>query len=227
MASRAPLRFSYSGCLARRTPQPHRASPSSWLRGTALTHPVRSSLVAGLRPSSGRGLVAACGRIRSFHTTRLVASADSQLFYGISAAYSGKGERLNHGRNTFELGRSKEPMGVLPTALPRHKRPRSGQDAFFASYIDSTDSVAFGVADGVGGWTDQGVDPADFAHSLCANMAEEASTYCGQSPEGMPRTQYFLEEAFMKVIEDDSVPAGGSTACLAVADPNGKVEVAK
>lgn len=84
--------------------------------------------------------------------------------------------------------------------------------------------VAFGIADGVGGWTESGVDPGEFSHGLCKYMAEK--TY---RPTGMDdlRPQKLLQHGYDMVQENAKIEAGGSTACIAAVEPNGTVEVAK
>lgn len=108
-------------------------------------------------------------------------------------------------------------------------RPQSGEDAFFISHVGDTGAVAFGVVDGVGGWQSSGVDPADFAHSLCEYMASAASGFPdGFKARGPPlRPQELLDVGYRRVIEDKSILAGGSTACIATAEPDGRFEVAK
>ena len=46
------------------------------------------------------------------------------------------------------------------------KKYKGGEDAWYAS----TNLIA--MADGVGGWAEQGVDPAIFARQLCKNIGE-------------------------------------------------------
>lgn len=72
----------------------------------------------------------------------------SQYSFQVGKAFCAK--QNNHGRN--------RPQGP-------------GQDALFVEKW-STGTVALGVADGVGGWTQVGVDPAKFSHELCSRMAE-------------------------------------------------------
>jgi len=97
------------------------------------------------------------------------------------------------------------------------------------SSINDTGSVAFGVVDGVGGWETSGVDPADFAHSLCDYMTSAASAW----PEGfkdstqMVKPRELLDVGYKRVMGDKSIPGGGSTACIATASSEGVLEVAK
>ena len=194
-----------------------------------------------------------------FHTvTRLLSQSaappsQSLVNYAIAAAYSAK-----HHRFSPNNAISYEPS-LPPTLTRREKkaRPKSGEDSFFISDIDTAPSVAFGVVDGVGGWTSSGVDPADFAHGLCEYMAiaakswpeweaadasitsittEEhaaaAASFTAVAPgdvEGLEplRPVELLQEGFDRVLNDRTIFAGGSTACVAIAAPSGRVEVAK
>ena len=87
-------------------------------------------------------------------------------------------------------------------------------------------TVAFGVADGVGGWVDSGVDPADFSHGFCGYMAQVARVYEPESPRQRLTARQLMQKGYENICHDGSVRAGGSTACVAVADPNGTLDVA-
>ncbi|KAI9848627.1 MAG: hypothetical protein M1838_000466 [Thelocarpon superellum] len=89
--------------------------------------------------------------------------------------------------------------------------------------VGTTGGVAFGIADGVGGWADSGVDPSDFSHGICHHMATTASQYDDNRPL---RAQALLQTGYVGVVKDPSIRAGGSTACVGVAHPDGVVEVA-
>lgn len=84
--------------------------------------------------------------------------------------------------------------------------------------------VAFGIADGVGGWADSGVDPGKFSHGLCEYMAER-TTRPDQFDDLKP--QNLLQYAHDRVLANPKIEAGGSTACVAAMLPNGTAEVAK
>ena len=108
----------------------------------------------------------------------------------------------------------------------RSTKADSGEDAFFATTIGSSPHhVAFGIADGVGGWQDQGIDPSEFSHGLCGLMAGTAHLY-EMSEKGLLRAQLLLQTAYDAVMANPRILAGGSTASLAVADGDGNVEAA-
>ncbi|KAJ9646630.1 Protein phosphatase 2C 7 [Coniosporium apollinis] len=167
-----------------------------------------------------------------YRTVQTSARPQSQprYTYHISAAYSAKGQRLNPDQNLYNYN---PYMRVTKTATElangkrdKRNRPQSGQDAFLVSNVGDTGAVAFGVADGVGGWTDSGIDPADFSHSLCDYMASAAGAFPEGFPEGPLRPRDLLQHGFQRVVQDKSIEGGGSTACIATAEPDGRFEVA-
>ena len=107
--------------------------------------------------------------------------------------------------------------------LEKKDRPDSGEDAFFIAKVGGKDgTIAFGIADGVGGWNTSGVDPADFSHGLCSYMAKTASEW----KQGRLGPRVLMEAGFRQIIDDPNVGAGGSTACVGIADEDGKVDLA-
>lgn len=111
----------------------------------------------------------------------------------------------------------------------RSTKPDAGEDAFFMATVGANaHHVAFGVADGVGGWQDSGVDPSDFSHGLCGLMAGTAHIYEGLEQDGkVPRPQDLMQTAYDAVIGNPRIVAGGCTASLGVLDGNGGLETAK
>ncbi|KAL5621549.1 hypothetical protein BROUX41_006449 [Berkeleyomyces rouxiae] len=167
---------------------------------------------------------------RSFSTTMKYSAAtpdashpslgSSPLSYGVAAAFIGKDQTWHATRNIHHYNPQSR---VQPVRTAPGKRPPSGHDAFFISHLGETDSVAFGVADGVGGWVDSGVDPADFSHGLCEYMAMVSFAYPGRDPVS-PKS--IMQKGYEAVCNDRSVVAGSSTAVVAVAASNGAVEIA-
>lgn len=86
------------------------------------------------------------------------------------------------------------------------------------------DAVAFAVADGVGGWTESRVDPADFSHGLCGYMAQTALAWDESTDKLRPKQ--LLQAGYDQVVADPAIKAGGSTASVGVALPDGRVELA-
>jgi len=81
-------------------------------------------------------------------------------------------------------------------------------------------------ADGVGGWVDSGIDPADFAHGFCNHMARFASSYEPTLDHQQLHSRELMQAGYDLVCDDSSIPGGGSTACVGIARPDGSLEVA-
>lgn len=159
---------------------------------------------------------------KSFHTSQPLRS-NSKFKYGISASFSAKDERYNPDTNVFNFNPYNR---ILARRKDKRTRPRSGQDAFFISRVNNTPDVAFGVADGVGGWADSGVDPSDFSHGICDYMAHAAYTYNDAEWSGGMGARALMQKGYDDIRSDGSVLAGGSTACVAIARGDGGLEVA-
>lgn len=182
-----------------------------------------------------------CVPSRTFHQTssqRLIKSTTQTqrsrpiYTYRFGAAYNGKDTHFNQKEHQFRFDSDtgNQWLGGQPldAAAARDSRQASGQDAFFIGCVGHTGATAFGVADGVGGWAEQGIDPADFAHGLCNYMADSASSYPSDFKEQKtlhPRD--LLQVGYTRVCSDESIEGGGSTACIAVVQPRGELKVAK
>lgn len=88
------------------------------------------------------------------------------------------------------------------------------------------EDVAFGVADGVGGWVEQGIDPSAFSEGLCRYMAHTAGKWEEQGEQGKLSSRKLLQAGYDGVSEDDEITGGGSTACVAIGRTDGTFEVA-
>lgn len=73
---------------------------------------------------------------------------------------------------------------------------------------------------------DVGIDPAEFSWRLCRYMAGLAVDL-GWLDDGRLSPRRLLEEGYDYLCRDRNIIAGGSTACVAVAQQTGIVEVAK
>jgi protein phosphatase PTC7 len=165
---------------------------------------------------------------RTFSVSRslqsLPTSASEAIFsYRIGAAFSAKDCRFNPKEDSFNFN------SQLPAASKKGfytGRPKSGQDAFFISGGTDANNMAFGVADGVGGWSDSGIDSAHFSHGLCQWMARIADEAPRSEKRSLaPRT--LLRNAYDSIVKDGKIVGGGSTACVAVGDRDGTLRVAK
>ena len=90
-----------------------------------------------------------------------------------------------------------------------------GDDSFFVSNTYKT----VGVADGVGGWADQGVDS-----SLFSNELMRYAKWYSEAHRDVLDPQRIMTNAFGRLLHDGNVKAGGSTALLAslVKDSNSR-----
>ena len=142
-----------------------------------------------------------------------------------AASASPKGGKFRPERNTYEYShREGGALGLQKGETPaqlRANRPDSGQDAFFVARLKPY-STAFGIADGVGGWATSGVDPAEFSHGFCHYMAQTTLDW----KHGRLTPRMLMEIGYQNIIDDPTVPAGGSTACIGIAGPDGSLEMA-
>lgn len=164
-----------------------------------------------------------------FHSS----SSPSRISYKIAASATGKGRRFHPIKNAYDFDPSiHNAIGVTTEdkslSQRRNLRPDSGEDAFFVSNIGQNPhkpgAVAFGVADGVGGWAESRVDPADFSHGICRYMAQAALSWT--SPAEKLRPKQLLQMGYDRVVEDEDIPAGGSTASVGVGLEDGRMELA-
>ncbi|OAX85061.1 hypothetical protein ACJ72_00562 [Emergomyces africanus] len=168
------------------------------------------------------------GSKRLFHSSPFSLS-ERRISYRIAASASGKGKKLCPTNNVVSFKpEEQDALGLQTgkTALARKlSRFDSGEDAFFVSKIhDDSSVVTFGVADGVGGWAESGVDPADFSHALCSNMAQAALDWDTRLEKVRART--LMQAGYERCLADQSIFAGGSTASIGIAHGDGRVELA-
>lgn len=149
----------------------------------------------------------------------------TRLSFHLAASASGKGRRFQFSQNTHEYDPDQQDALGLQRgetrAERRANRPDSGQDAFFVAKLQPH-STAFGIADGVGGWATSGVDPAEFSHGFCHYMAKTTLEWT----HGRLTPRMLMEIGYQNIMDDPSVPAGGSTACIGIARPDGGLQIA-
>ncbi|KXN89267.1 hypothetical protein AN958_06021 [Leucoagaricus sp. SymC.cos] len=95
--------------------------------------------------------------------------------------------------------------------------------------FSTVEGVAFGVADGVGGWVESGVDPSLFSQALMYHAHRYTRNAWAGEPEIDPTLDYEEREqiegwemtpyeclglAFHGVLREKQVQAGSSTACI-------------
>lgn len=158
-----------------------------------------------------------------WHTLRRSYSSSPRFTYSIASSFIAKDRPYDPSTHVFHFN----PYNRI--SPPRHRRkssrPDSGHDAFFVSRVHDSGAVAFGVADGVGGWVDSGVDPADFSHGFCDFMAAAAYEHDPSTPPTLTARR-LMQLGYDATCADESLKAGGSTACVAIASPDGVLDVA-
>ena len=158
-------------------------------------------------------------KARLFSTSR----PNHSYNYRIGASFSAKGRRFNPKTDLFSFDSA---LTRVPSKTTLTGRPSSGQDAYFVSKIGEGPHVTFGVADGVGGWADSGIDSADFSHGLCEQIIQSAVNR-GSAAKISYGPRKLLEDGYNQLVADKSVRGGGSTACVAIGKDDGCLEVAK
>ena len=153
------------------------------------------------------------------------APKNTSFTYRLAAAAAGKKAPPRQPKSGQDFWSYTSTQSNQTPPYLRSSKPDSGEDAFFATTVGGNKhNVAFGLADGVGGWQDQGVDPSVFSHGLCGLMAGTA--YLDEGLEQL-RPQNLMQIAYDAVIGNPRIVAGGCTASLAVADGEGGMETAK
>eukprot|EP01135_Chromosphaera_perkinsii_P007642 Nk52_evm98s914 gene=Nk52_evmTU98s914 len=133
--------------------------------------------------------------------------APARSFLHVGAYCKSKSENIN----------GHKPAAALKevASRPSFCQCDCGEDAFF--FTRSASSTWFGVADGVGGWRESGIDPSLFAWGLSENCRGAAE----QQPERTPKE--VLNVAYEKLKRDGKVKAGSSTACVLSFDSENSV----
>lgn len=153
----------------------------------------------------------------------------SKFNYSVAASYIAKDKPYDPATHLFHFS-PYHHVGPPKRGKGKAERPESGQDAFFVSRVGDSGAVALGIADGVGGWMNSGVDPADFSHALCDYMAAAAARVGDPklAPDiGAPLTaRGLLDHGYKAVCHDPAIEAGGSTALVGLLDQDGTLEVA-
>ncbi|KAI1627562.1 phosphatase 2C-like domain-containing protein [Exophiala viscosa] len=155
-------------------------------------------------------------------------SAIPHISLHIAASSSGKDRKFRPESSTYDyIPSDNDGLGLQHGSdmeQKRSSRPDSGQDAYFVGRVgQDAGTTAFAVADGVGGWTEHGIDPADFAHGLCSHMGATALAW---SQKERLNPGQLLQIGYDKTVKDPGIRAGGSTACVVVADRDGRMRVA-
>ena len=155
----------------------------------------------------------------SYSTT---ASAPT-VSYRLAAAFAGKYQRFDPRARPLRL----PARQLVPPPHPARQaavQQRAGRVLRHECRPERAHGVR--VTDGVGGWEESGVDPADFSHGLCGYMEARARGVRAGTEERLGPVEV-LQAGYDDVMADRGVEAGGSTACVAVGRSDGELEVAK
>ena len=125
----------------------------------------------------------------SFPNEKKRTTGTASLFLDAKAACKGKDCVLEKGSSN---------IGADPATC--------GEDSFFIT------PEAVGVADGVGGWNENGVDPGKISRSLMRNAA--AFVRKQKANNNSASTQQMLTYGYNQAVLDDEVEAGSTTACI-------------
>ncbi|KAG7390784.1 Protein phosphatase PTC7 [Phytophthora boehmeriae] len=155
--------------------------------------PQRRNFHFGARDSS-QSFSTAAGKPASANGSNRVASAAS-FFLDAKAACKGK---------RCALGKDHSGIGANPATC--------GEDSFFL-----TPDVV-GVADGVGGWNENGVDPGKISRSLMRNAAAFVRQQAEKNESAS--TLQVLTHGYNQAVLDDEVEAGSTTACIVRLKPS-------
>ncbi|CAH0486869.1 unnamed protein product [Peronospora farinosa] len=156
----------------------------------------RGATVASVPQSLRRSVMAQSHR-RSFHFSAKKTASDGNKRVASAASFFLDAKAACKGKRCA-LGTDNTGIGSNPVTC--------GEDSFFL-----TPDVV-GVADGVGGWNENGVDPGKISRSLMHN----AAAFVRQQTEKNDRasTQEVLAYGYNKAVLDDEVEAGSTTACI-------------
>ncbi|KAJ2987240.1 hypothetical protein NUW54_g9484 [Trametes sanguinea] len=124
------------------------------------------------------------------------------------------------------IGKWRDEMLSKPNA-PAGKH--IGEDFFYVQDMREKSGISLGVADGVGGWVESGVDPSLFSQALMYHAHRYSKAAWPGEPEVDPTQEYeereqvegweltpleCLESAYGGVLRERAVLAGSSTACV-------------
>ncbi|KAF9363299.1 hypothetical protein BGX34_004434 [Mortierella sp. NVP85] len=167
-------------------------------------------------------------------TTPSLASENAITFnYLLAASWHPKSRQRKQQQEQEDVANAERTMrwkqklrAAHPPSRPYSGNVDAGEDAFF--HVSTPSRVALGVADGVGGWAEMGVDPSLFSWALMNNAeniarltdrAEQqndtsARNLAASSESNILDAQSILDGAYNELVQSGTVEAGSSTACI-------------
>ncbi|KAI5778503.1 5-azacytidine resistance protein azr1 [Geopyxis carbonaria] len=182
---------------------------------------ITASIIASLRRKScsvptesySTRTVSSKGIKSSFHST-----APKCFDYHIAAAFSSKRQKFCPKTNVFTFN----PLITYSDSRQRSLQSAAGQDAFFVAKSVACGATAVGVADGVGGYDDVGIDSSQFSQGLCQSIAQ-----CAEKAHGTHLDPVSLMgDGYRRILEESVIPGGASTACVGLFQNTGNLSVA-
>ncbi|KAF7968268.1 hypothetical protein HWV62_31055 [Athelia sp. TMB] len=170
---------------------------------------------------------------KTAHSSRHLSTLPRPYKFHIGASWAGK-----------PAERGRKPLATVPfthdspigawrdVTLSRPKAVSSkdaGEDFFYVQEMRNGSGVSLGVADGVGGWVESGVDPSLFSQALMFHAHRYSRAAWAGEPEIDPTLEYeereeiegweltpkeCLDLAYGGVLRERLVEAGSSTSCL-------------
>ncbi|EPY51566.1 serine/threonine protein phosphatase Azr1 [Schizosaccharomyces cryophilus OY26] len=104
----------------------------------------------------------------------------------------------------------KKPSSFVSSGNLDH--PDAGEDAF--SNLENSKYAFNVVLDGVGGWTNIGIDPSKFSWGLIRELEKEFKKFGNKFPDPLS----VMTNAFDSLKKSKSIRAGSSTACATLFD---------
>ncbi|ANZ77329.1 BA75_04370T0 [Komagataella pastoris] len=138
----------------------------------------------------------------------------SKCDYNIAVSYLPK--------DRFQENEDGELLQMLKDKLMEQKAKGltspTGEDNYVCSL--GRESIAVGVADGVGGWSELGHDSSEISRVLCRTI----ESFHRENEKMEP--QQLIDSAFSYIKENEIVKVGGTTICLGILDWHGAANVA-
>ncbi|GAB1519794.1 Protein phosphatase 2C 7 [Rhizoctonia solani] len=118
--------------------------------------------------------------------------------------------------------------GLLKWENKKLRSVSAGEDFFYVTQSINSSGVSLGIADGVGGWSEDGVDPSLFSQALMYYASKHASSSWAGEPdfdpiEGTSKPEKngqslspvdIMSLGYEDVLNDPSIECGSSTACI-------------
>ncbi|KAI5955372.1 PTC7 [Candida jiufengensis] len=130
--------------------------------------------------------------------------------YNVAVAYQPKNRKPS--TNLFKKQNNNTAALDSPT----------GEDNLFVTKQIQDGSIAIGVADGVGGWSEAGYDSSAISRELCSHMKLNFEKDTSKNITA----KSILDESFKQILQSDKVEIGGTTACLGILTSDLKLKVA-